>query len=77
MLAPFLLLLQTCNIGKQGRRDRKAGVPHPSQIYRRGKSHLPPPLYRGLCLIIHHTLDFGINIGLRLLIFEKFWREKK
>ena len=22
-------------------------------------------------------LDFGINIGLRLLIFEKIWRNKK
>ena len=23
------------------------------------------------------TLDSGINIGVRLLIFEKFWRQKK
>ena len=23
------------------------------------------------------TLDSGINVGVRLLIFEKFWRKKK
>ena len=28
-------------------------------------------------LVKKFTLDSGINIGVRLLIFEKFWRQKK
>ena len=31
----------------------------------------------GVTLVLYSTLDSGINIGVRLLTFEKFWREKK
>ena len=41
-------------------------MPHPCP----SSSRLLKPFFKS------HTLDSGINVGVRLLIFEKFWRKK-